>query len=150
MWQLQRGGRGEVSAKRETLPHSVVYSSHSDSELHPCLWSSLLNRVRVEKYSEEKVARHRQSSERTTTRDRLAGAMLRYMCDARDRKLQPLDQNAKTRPLFACWANKKAPAGEGGQTTFPDILYAALQGPARQNVFRFTFQMKTDAQHLYS
>lgn len=81
-----RGGRGRVTANGETLPQSAAYSSHSESELHPCLWSSLLNSVRVEKYSEEKMARHRYSSDRTTTTtSRLGEAMLRYMCDDRRR-----------------------------------------------------------------
>lgn len=43
--------------------------------------------MRVEKYSEEKMVRLRYSSESaTTTTDRLAGAMLCYMCDDRERE----------------------------------------------------------------
>lgn len=104
---MNRGGRGKLTAKRETLPQSAGYSSHSDSELHPCLWSSLLNKVRVEKYSEEKMARHRYSSESTTTtRARLAGAMLCYMCDARERKLLQFDQTAQTRPPHARFSGR--------------------------------------------
>lgn len=101
-WQLDRGGRGKVTGNRETLPQSAAYSSHSESELHPCLWSSLLNRVRVEKYSEEKMARHRYSSDRTTTtRARLVEAMLCYMCDDRERTLLQFDQIAENTPLHA-------------------------------------------------
>lgn len=61
-----------------------------------------MNKVRVEKYSEEKMARHRYSSESTTTTTaRLAGAMMCYMCDARERKLLQFDKTAQTRPPHA-------------------------------------------------
>lgn len=95
----EAGGRGTVRAKgEETLPQSVAYSSHSDSELHPCLWSSLLNNVREEKNSVDRVGRHRESSESATTAARLVGAMLCYMCDNRERKLLQVDQTEGTRP----------------------------------------------------
>lgn len=81
--QLNQEGRGKEWAKTETLPQSAAYSSHSDSELQPCLWSSLLNSVRVEKYSVESMAPLRYSRDSpTTTTARLAGAMLGSMCDA--------------------------------------------------------------------
>lgn len=58
-----------------------------------------MNRVSVEKYSEEKIARLRYSRQSaTTTTARLAGAMLRYMCDARERKLLQFDQNRTDTP----------------------------------------------------
>lgn len=53
-----------------------------------------MNKVRVEKNSVEKIARHRYKSESaTTTTARLAGAMLCYMCDATGRKLLQFDPN---------------------------------------------------------
>lgn len=77
-----------------------------------------MNKVRVEKYSEEKIARLRYSSESaTTTTARLAGAMLCYMCDARERKLLQFDQNRTNTPPSRAnlrEANKNAAAGEGG------------------------------------
>lgn len=70
-----------------TLPQSAAYSSQSDSELQPFL-SWLVNSVREEKDSEEKMARLRQSSETAAAATaRLAGAMLRYRRDAGQRKL---------------------------------------------------------------
>ncbi|KPP73726.1 hypothetical protein Z043_107164 [Scleropages formosus] len=70
---LDSGGRGTTKLS----PQSAAYSSHSDGELQPCLCSSLLKNVKVEKNSEERAAGHKYSnSSATTTAPRPAGSGL--------------------------------------------------------------------------
>lgn len=71
---LYTSGRGRSS------PQSAAYSSHSAGELQPCLWRSLLKKVKVEKYSLDKIAPHKYSSDRAaSTTPPPAGAMLWVM-----------------------------------------------------------------------